>query len=292
VSVVSMRELLEAGVHFGHQTRRWNPKMRRFIFTERGGIYIIDLQQTLDLTERAYTFARNVSERGGSILFVGTKKQCQDSIADEAERVGMPYVNHRWLGGLLTNWRTISERIARMHELRRLRDEGQLDLLPPKERISMTAELEKLEVNLGGVADMKSVPDAVFVIDLRKEQLAVREARRLGLPVIALVDTNCDPDDADYVIPGNDDAIRSCSLIVRVIADAIEAGKTRVTAEEMAAPAAEAEPQAEAETEAQPQPEAAAADEPQPEPEPAAVAVAETAKPEPEAPAESGEEAR
>jgi small subunit ribosomal protein S2 len=294
VSVVSMRELLEAGVHFGHQTRRWNPKMRRFIFTERGGIYIIDLQQTLDLTEQAYAFARNVSERGGSILFVGTKKQCQDSIAEQAERVGMPYVNHRWLGGLLTNWRTISERIARMHELRRLRDEGQLDLLPPKERISMTAELEKLEVNLGGVADMKSVPDAVFVIDLRKEQLAVREARRLGLPVIALVDTNCDPDDADYVIPGNDDAIRSCSLIVRVIADAIEAGKTRVTAEEMAAPAAEGEPEAEAE--AQPQPEAAAADEPQPEPEPepepAAVAVAETAKPEPEAPAESGEEAR
>jgi small subunit ribosomal protein S2 len=296
VSVVSMRELLEAGVHFGHQTRRWNPKMRRFIFTERGGIYIIDLQQTLDLTEQAYAFARNVSERGGSILFVGTKKQCQDSIAEQAERVGMPYVNHRWLGGLLTNWRTISERIARMHELRRLRDEGQLDLLPPKERISMTAELEKLEVNLGGVADMKSVPDAVFVIDLRKEQLAVREARRLGLPVIALVDTNCDPDDADYVIPGNDDAIRSCSLIVRVIADAIEAGKTRVTAEEMAAPAAEAEPQAEAE--AQPQPEAAAEDEPQPqpepepEPEPAAVAVAETAKPEPEAPAESGEKSR
>jgi small subunit ribosomal protein S2 len=294
VSVVSMRELLEAGVHFGHQTRRWNPKMRRFIFTERGGIYIIDLQQTLDLTEQAYAFARNVSERGGSILFVGTKKQCQDSIAEQAERVGMPYVNHRWLGGLLTNWRTISERIARMHELRRLRDEGQLDLLPPKERISMTAELEKLEVNLGGVADMKSVPDAVFVIDLRKEQLAVREARRLGLPVIALVDTNCDPDDADYVIPGNDDAIRSCSLIVRVIADAIEAGKTRVTAEEMAAPAAEGEPEAEAG--AQPQPEAAAEDEPQPEPEPepepAAVAVAETAKPEPEAPAESGEEAR
>ena len=287
-----MRELLEAGVHFGHQTRRWNPKMRRFIFTERGGIYIIDLQQTLELLEEAHTFARNVAERGGTMLFVGTKKQAMDAIEEEAQRVGMPYVNHRWLGGLLTNWRTISERIARMHELRRLRDEGQLDLLPPKERISMTAELEKLEVNLGGVADMKSVPDAVFVIDLRKEQLAVREARRLGLPVIALVDTNCDPDDADYVIPGNDDAIRSCSLIVRVIADAIEAGKARVTAEELAAPAAEAEPQAEAEAEAEP--EAAAADEPQPEPEPepAAVAVAETAKPEPEAPAESGEEAR
>jgi small subunit ribosomal protein S2 len=277
VSVVSMRELLEAGVHFGHQTRRWNPKMRRFIFTERGGIYIIDLQQTLDLTEQASAFARNVSERGGSILFVGTKKQCQDSVAEEAERVGMPYVNNRWLGGLLTNWRTISERIARLHELRRLRDEGQLELLPSKERISMMAELEKLEVNLGGVADMKSVPDAVFVVDLRKEQLAVREARRLGLPVIALVDTNCDPDDADYVIPGNDDAIRSCGLIVRVIANAIEAGKQKVTVEEMAVP----EPAAE---EAQPEAE--------PEPEPAAVAVAPAPEEAPEAPTESGEEAQ
>ncbi|HEY7562062.1 MAG TPA: 30S ribosomal protein S2 [Gaiellaceae bacterium] len=273
MSVVSMRELLESGVHFGHQTRRWNPKMRRFIFTERGGIYIIDLQQTLDLVEQAYAFARNVAERGGSILFVGTKKQCQDSIEEEAKRVGMPYVNHRWLGGLLTNWRTISERIARLHELRRLRDEGQLELLPSKERIAMISELEKLEINLGGVADMKSVPDAVFVIDLRKEQLAVREARRLGLPVIALVDTNCDPDDADLVIPGNDDAIRSCSLVVRVIADAIEAGKTKVTIAEMAAPAEEPEsaPEADAEAEA--------------EPEKAAVAVAEA---EPEAP-ESGE---
>jgi small subunit ribosomal protein S2 len=230
-----MRELLEAGVHFGHQTRRWNPKMRRFIFTERGGIYIIDLQQTLDLVEQAYNFARNVAERGGSILFVGTKKQCQDSIADEATRVGMPYVNHRWLGGLLTNWRTISERIARLHELRRQREEGQLDLLPPKERISMMGELEKLETNLGGVADMKKVPDAMFVVDLRKEQLAIREARRLGMPIMALVDTNCDPDDADFVIPGNDDAIRSCSLIVRVIADAIAAGAGKVTEEEMAA---------------------------------------------------------
>jgi small subunit ribosomal protein S2 len=272
-----MRELLEAGVHFGHQTRRWNPKMRRFIFTERGGIYIIDLQQTLDLVEQAYAFARNVSERGGSILFVGTKKQCQDSIAEEAQRVGMPYVNHRWLGGLLTNWRTISERIARLHELRRLRDEGQLDLLPSKERISMMAELEKLEVNLGGVADMKSVPDAVFVLDLRKEQLAVREARRLGLPVIALVDTNCDPDEADYVIPGNDDAIRSCNLIVRAIADGIAEGKQKVGTKEFvevaaqngapeAAPAAEAALEAEA---AEPAPAAQAAAAP-PKPEAAA----------------------
>jgi small subunit ribosomal protein S2 len=238
VSVVSMRELLEAGVHFGHQTRRWNPKMRRFIFTERGGIYIIDLQQTLELVQQAHAFVRNISERGGSVLFVGTKKQCQDSIEEEAARVGMPYVNHRWLGGLLTNWRTISERIQRLHELRRLQNEGQLELLPSKERISMMGEAEKLETNLGGVADMKSLPDAIFVVDLRKEQLAVREARRLGLPIIALVDTNCDPDDADYIIPGNDDAIRSCSLVVRVIANAIEAGKTKVTAEEMAAAAA------------------------------------------------------
>ena len=231
--VVSMRELLEAGVHFGHQTRRWNPKMKRFIFAERGRIYIIDLRQTLELLEEAHAFARNVSERGGSVLFVGTKKQCQDSIADEANRVGMPYVNHRWLGGLLTNWRTISERLERMHELRRLRDEGQLELLPAKERMTMAAELEKLETNLGGVDDMKRLPDAIFVVDLKKEQLAIREARRLGLPVVALVDTNCDPDDADYVIPGNDDAIRSCSLIIKAIADGIEAGKQTVTAGEM-----------------------------------------------------------
>jgi small subunit ribosomal protein S2 len=236
LSAVSMRELLEAGVHFGHQTRRWNPKMRRYIFTERGGIYIIDLQKTLDLVEEAHSFVRNVAERGGSVLFVGTKKQSQDSIAEEADRVGMPYVNHRWLGGLLTNWRTISERIERLHELRRLRDEGQLDLLPAKERMTMTAELEKLETNLGGVDDMKRLPDAIFVVDLKKEQLAIREARRLGLPVVALVDTNCDPDDADYVIPGNDDAIRSCSLIVRVIANGIEAGKQGVTAAEMTTP--------------------------------------------------------
>ena len=236
MSVVTMRELLEAGVHFGHQTRRWNPKMRRYIFTERGGIYIIDLQQTLDLVEQAHAFVRNVAERGGSVLFVGTKKQSQDSIAEEAERVGMPYVNHRWLGGLLTNWRTISERLERMHELRRLRDDGQLELLPAKERMAMQAELEKLETNLGGVDDMKRLPDAVFVVDLKKEQLAIREARRLGLPVVALVDTNCDPDDADYVIPGNDDAIRSCSLIIRAIANGIEAGKQKVTAAEMTPP--------------------------------------------------------
>ena len=255
-----MRELLEAGVHFGHQTRRWNPKMKRFIFTERGGIYIIDLQQTLELLQEAHDFARNIAQRNGSILFVGTKKQSQDAISEHAGRVGMPYVNHRWLGGLLTNWRTMSNRIDRLHELRRLRDENQLELLPAKERITMLAELEKLEANLGGVADMRRQPDAVFIVDLRKEQLAVREARRLNLPVIALVDTNCDPDEADYVIPGNDDAIRSCSLIVRAVADGIAAGQTGVTAEEFTrngdgqgeAPAAEEE--------AAPEPAAAAAE--------------------------------
>jgi small subunit ribosomal protein S2 len=231
--VVSMKELLEAGVHFGHQTRRWNPKMKRFIFTERGGIYIIDLQQTQSLLDAAHDFARGIAERGGSVLFVGTKKQAQDAVEAQAKRVGMPYVSHRWLGGLLTNWRTISDRIQRLHELRSLKQEAQLDLLPAKERISMEAELEKLESNLGGVADMRRQPDAVFIVDLRKEQLAVREAQRLGLPVIALVDTNCDPDEAEYVIPGNDDAIRSCSLIVKAIADGIEAGKQRVSANEL-----------------------------------------------------------
>jgi small subunit ribosomal protein S2 len=236
VAVVSMRELLEAGVHFGHQTRRWNPKMRRFIFAERGGIYIIDLQQTAALLEDAHEFARNLAERGGSLLFVGTKKQAQDAVEEQAKRVGMPYVNHRWLGGLLTNWRTISNRIDRLHDLRRLRDDGQLELLPPKERIAMLGELEKLEANLGGVADMKRQPDAMFVLDLRKEALAVREARRLGMPIVALVDTNCDPDEADHVIPGNDDAIRSCSLVVRVIADAIEQGKQKMKPAEMAPP--------------------------------------------------------
>jgi small subunit ribosomal protein S2 len=279
VSVVSMRELLEAGVHFGHQTRRWNPKMKRFIFTERGGIYIIDLQQTLDLLEAAHDFARNVAARGGSMLFVGTKKQSQDAIAEHATRVGMPYVNHRWLGGLLTNWRTMSERIDRLHELRRLREEGQLDLLPAKERMGMLAELEKLEANLGGVAQMRRQPDAVFIIDLRKEQLAVRESRRLGLPVVALVDTNCDPDEADFVIPGNDDAIRSCSLIVRAIADGIEQGKVRATPEDFArAGAANGQPTGEA---AEPE---APAPEPMPDetpPEYEQLAQAETAVEEP-----------
>src|ERR671938_942919 len=245
-----MRELLEAGVHFGHQTRRWNPKMRRFIFTERGGIYIIDLQQTLELLDEAHGFARNLGERGGTMLFVGTKKQSQDAVSEHAARVNMPFVNHRWLGGLLTNWRTISDRIDHLHDLRRLKEEGQLELLPAKERIAMLAEHEKLEANLGGVAQMRRQPDAVFIVDLRKEQLAVREARRLGLPIVALVDTTCDPDEADFVIPGNDDAIRACSLIVRAIADGLEAGKQRVSTTEMAAPRnGRRRPQAEGEPE-------------------------------------------
>jgi small subunit ribosomal protein S2 len=304
MAVVSMKELLEAGVHFGHQTRRWNPKMRRFIFAERGGIYIIDLQQTQQLLEDAHDFARNVAERGGSVLFVGTKKQAQDAVRDHASRVGMPYVNHRWLGGLLTNWRTISDRIAYLHELRRLKSEGQLELLPAKERITMQSELEKLDANLGGVADMRRQPDAMFIVDLRTEQLAVREAQRLGLPVIALVDTNCDPDEAQYVIPGNDDAIRSCNLVARAIADGIEAGKAKVAPREFAAaeaaPAAAtaesspSEPEVAAEpatekTEAEP---AAAAAESPPEPEAAAESATEEAEAEPVAVnAKGGDEA-
>jgi small subunit ribosomal protein S2 len=252
MAVASMRDLLEAGVHFGHQTRRWNPKMRRFIFTERSGIYIIDLTQTSERLDEAAQFVRNLAERNGTVLFVGTKKQAQDAIENEAKRVGMPYVNHRWLGGLLTNWRTMSSRIERLHEMRRLRDEGQMDLLPAKERIAMSAELEKLEANLGGVADMRRQPDAVFIVDLKKEALAVREARRLNMPVIALVDTNADPDEAEYVIPGNDDAIRSCSLVTRVIADAIEAGKQKVTAREMERQEAQPEPEPQPEIAAEP----------------------------------------
>jgi small subunit ribosomal protein S2 len=245
-AAVSMRELLEAGVHFGHQTRRWNPKMRRFIFAERGGIYIIDLTQTAERLDEAQQFLRNVAERGGTVLFVGTKKQAQDAVENEAKRIDMPYVNHRWLGGLLTNWRTMADRIDRLHEMRRLRDEGQLELLPAKERISMSQELEKLEANLGGVADMRRQPDAVVIVDLKKEALAVREARRLGVPVVALVDTNCDPDEADYVIPGNDDAIRSCLLIVHALAEAVSNGKQKVSAQELQQQPEAAEPPADA----------------------------------------------
>jgi small subunit ribosomal protein S2 len=268
VPAVTMRELLEAGVHFGHQTRRWNPKMRRFIFSERGGIYIIDLQQTIRLVETAHNFARNVAERGGSVLFVGTKKQCQDGIQEMAEGVGMPYVNHRWVGGLLTNYRTVQARIERLHELRRLQREGQLDLLPTKERQGILRELEKLETNLGGVADMRRLPQAMFVVDLKKEALAIREAHRCNIPVIGLVDTNCDPDEADYVIPGNDDAIRSCNVVIKAIADGVKDGRQKVR---------EAELQRQAEREAQEAEEAAAAPAAQaPAEEPAASAATES----------------
>lgn len=231
----SMKQLLESGVHFGHQTRRWNPKMKPYIFTERGGIHIIDLQQTTVLLDHAYDFVHNIASRGGTILFVGTKKQCQDIVHEEAERVGMPYVSHRWLGGLLTNFSTIENRIKRMHELRKLKEEGQLGLLPTKERMAMERELEKLEVNLGGVSSMTRLPDAVFVADPKREAIATKEVNKLGLPLIGLCDTNCDPDEVDYVIPGNDDAIRSCSLIIKTLARAVEEGKQKIQASEFLA---------------------------------------------------------
>ncbi len=229
---VGIKELLEAGVHFGHQTRRWNPKMRRFIFGERDGIYIIDLLQTQELLENARLFASSVAHRGGTVLFVGTKKQARDAIRDTAEAAEMPYVNHRWLGGLLTNFQTISLRIKRLHDLERYAAEGQLDLLPTRERMSAQADLEKLRANLGGVKNMQRIPDAVFAIDLKTEAIAVREAQRLRIPIIGLVDTNCDPDGIDYVIPGNDDAIRSCAAITRAIGDVVAQGHNVFRAEE------------------------------------------------------------
>jgi small subunit ribosomal protein S2 len=221
VAQVGIEQLLEAGVHFGHQTRRWNPKMRRFIFGERDGIYIIDLLKTRDLLAQAQSFASDLASRGGTVLFVGTKKQARDAIKDVAEASGMPYVNHRWLGGLLTNFQTMSQRIRRLHDLERYEAEGQLALLPTRERMSALADLAKLRANLGGVKDMQRVPDAVFVIDLKTEAIAVREAQRLRVPIIGLVDTNCDPDGVDYVVPGNDDAIRSCALITKAIGDVV-----------------------------------------------------------------------
>jgi small subunit ribosomal protein S2 len=247
VATVTMKQLLESGVHFGHQTRRWNPKMKRYIYGERGGIYIIDLQQTIVLLQEAMDVVREIAERGGSVLFVGTKKQSQDAIQEHAVRAGMPYVSHRWLGGLLTNWGTISQRIRRLHELRSQKREGQLELLPTRERLAREGELLKLETNLGGVADMQRLPDAVVIVDLKKEAIGVREANRLGLAVIGLVDTNCDPDEATYVIPGNDDAIRSCNLVVGALADAILEGKgTLPTAAIPAEAEGEGEPAAEA----------------------------------------------
>ncbi len=225
MSQVTMKQLLESGVHFGHQTRRWNPKMKRYIFGERGGIYVIDLQQTIVLLERAQDVCRAIAERGGTVMFVGTKKQTQDAVRSQALRCGMPYVSHRWLGGLLTNWGTMASRVKQLHALRVQQREGQLALLPTRERLALTAELEKLETNLGGVAEMQRLPDAIVVVDLKKEMIAVREANRLGIPIIGLVDTNCDPDEATYVIPGNDDAIRSCTLVLGALADAILEGK-------------------------------------------------------------------
>ena len=229
---VGIRELLEAGVHFGHQTRRWNPKMRRFIHGERSGIYIIDLLKTEALLAQAQRFAAEIANRGGTVLFVGTKKQARDGIKEIAEAAGMPYVNHRWLGGLLTNFQTISLRIKRLHDLERYATEGQLALLPTRERLSAEADLEKLQANLGGVKNMQRVPDAMFVIDLKTEAIAVREAQRLRIPIIGLVDTNCDPDGIDYVVPGNDDAIRACTLVTRAIGDVVSEGRARFRHEE------------------------------------------------------------
>jgi small subunit ribosomal protein S2 len=232
VAEIGIKELLEAGVHFGHQTRRWNPKMRRFIFGERDGIYIIDLLQTEALLQNARNFASELTRRGGTVLFVGTKKQARDAIKDTADAAEMPYVNHRWLGGLLTNFQTISQRIKRLHDLERYEAEGQLQLLPTRERMAALADLEKLRANLGGVKNMQRVPDAIFVVDLKTEAIAVREAQRLRIPIIGLVDTNCDPEGIDYVIPGNDDAIRSCAAVTRAIGDVVAQGHGVFRAEE------------------------------------------------------------
>jgi small subunit ribosomal protein S2 len=232
VPEVGITELLEAGVHFGHQTRRWNPKMRRFIFGERGGIYIIDLLKTQAALKAAQEFASTLSHRGGTVLFVGTKKQASDTIKEVAEAADMPYVNHRWLGGLLTNFQTINQRIRRLHDLERYETEGQLALLPTRERMAAQADLEKLRANLGGVKNMQRVPDAMFVIDLKTELIAVKEAQRLRIPIIGLVDTNCDPDGIEFVIPGNDDAIRSCALITQAIGQVVSEGHSIFRAEE------------------------------------------------------------
>ncbi len=232
MSEVGIAELLEAGVHFGHQTRRWNPKMRRFIHGERNGIYIIDLLKTAALLRQAQEVAAQIAHRGGTVLFVGTKKQARDAIKEVAEAADMPYVNHRWLGGLLTNFQTINQRIRRLHDLERYESEGQLALLPTRERMAAQADLAKLRANLGGVKNMQRTPNALFVIDLNVEAIAVREAQRLRIPIIGLVDTNCDPDGIDYVIPGNDDAMRSCALIAKAIGDVVAEGHSVFRAEE------------------------------------------------------------
>ena len=236
---VGLRELLEAGVHFGHQTRRWNPHMRRYIHGERDGIHVIDLLQTQVLLDEARQFASDAAGKGGEVLFVGTKKQARDAVKEWADRAEMPYVNQRWLGGLLTNFATISKRIERLHDLTNLAEQGQLDLLPTKERMSMQAELEKLEYNLGGVRDMKRLPQAIVIIDLKTEEIALREAQRLRIPIIGLVDTNCDPAPVDLVVPGNDDAIRSCEIVIRAIGEAVAESAGAYRAEEERRRAAE-----------------------------------------------------
>ena len=239
MAVVSMKQLLEAGVHFGHQTRRWNPKMAEYIFTERNGIYIIDLQKTVKKLEEAYAFVREVSENGGEVLFVGTKKQAMDSIREEATRCGMPYVNARWLGGMLTNFNTIQKRIKRLAQLKAMEQDGTFAMLPKKEVIKLNLEIEKLEKFMGGITGMKKQPAAIFIVDPRKEKIAVAEAHKLGIPIIAIVDTNCDPDEVDYVIPGNDDAIRAVRLISGAMADAIIEGRQGESNAPAEAPAAE-----------------------------------------------------
>ena len=241
--VVSMKQLLEAGVHFGHQTRRWNPKMAQYIFTERNGIYIIDLQKTVKKLEEAYLFVRDVASDGSDVLFVGTKKQAQDSVKEEAIRCGMPYVNARWLGGMLTNFNTIKRRIKRLEQLKKMEADGTFDLLPKKEVIKLKLEIEKLEKFMGGIVNMKKQPAAMFIVDPRKERIAVQEAHKLGIPIVAIVDTNCDPDEIDYVIPGNDDAIRAVRLIAGAMADAVIEGRQG----EQEAPAEEAAEEASAE---------------------------------------------
>ena len=241
MSSVSMKQLLEAGVHFGHQTRRWNPKMAKYIFTERNGIYIIDLQKTVKMLDAAYDFIREVSAEGGEILFVGTKKQAQEAIREEAERCGMHFVNARWLGGMLTNYKTIQKRIARLEQLNKMKEDGTFDLLPKKEVIKLELEIEKLEKFMGGIKNMGKLPKAMFIVDTRKEKIAVAEAKNLGIPVVAIVDTNCDPDEVDYVIPGNDDAIRAVKLIAGAMADAVIEGRQgeQNVAEEVAEEVAE-----------------------------------------------------
>ena len=246
MAVVSMKQLLEAGVHFGHQTRRWNPKMAQYIYTERNGIYIIDLQKTVKKLEEAYSFVRELAENGESILFVGTKKQAQDAIKEEAEKVGMYYVNARWLGGMLTNFKTMRTRIDRLQQLRKMQEDGTFDMLPKKEVIKLTGEIAKLEKYLGGVKEMRRLPSVLFVIDPRKERNAIAEARKLHIPIVAIVDTNCDPDEVDYAIPGNDDAIRAIRLISATMANAVQEGRQGADAE---APEAAAEAPAEAKEE-------------------------------------------